>query len=90
MTGFRGELSTKVPKQNSSGFDGMGLEGLFDILLAMNDMHLNAEFLIEMLGQMLGTVDATVLAAGAAEAEHQVGETTLNVALDVVVGQLIN
>lgn len=38
---------------------------------------------------MLGTVDGTVLTAGAAEAEHERREAALQIALDMVVGKLV-
>ena len=48
-------------------FLGFGFEGLGDVLFAMADAHLNAELLVDMLCQVLGRVDAAVLAARAAE-----------------------
>ena len=37
------------------------------MLFTMEDMYLHTKFLTDMLGQVLGTVDAAVLAAGAAD-----------------------
>ena len=60
------------------------------MLFTMEDMYLHTKFLTDMLGQVLGTVDAAVLAAGAAEAEHQTGESPLDIASHMMVGQLID
>ena len=60
------------------------------MLFTMEDMYLHTKFLTDMLGQVLGTVDAAVLAAGAAEAEHQTGESPLDIAGHMMVGQLID
>ena len=56
----------------------------------MADTHLYAELLVDMLGQMLGTVDGTVLTACATEREHQRREATLDIPLDMGVGQTID
>ena len=45
-------------------------EHLRNALLTMTDANLDAEFLMEMLGQVLRTIDATVLTTSAAKAEH--------------------
>ena len=64
-----------------------GRHYLLYILLTVDDVHLHAELLMNMLGQMLGAIHAAVLAAGAAEAEHQVGEAALDVACHMTVAQ---
>ena len=46
-------------------------EHLVDMLLAMDYMHLNPKLLMDMFGQMLGTVDATVLTTRTAKREHE-------------------
>ena len=46
----------------------------------MADAHLDAELLMDMLGQMLRTIDRAVLTTRTAEAEHQTGEATLDIA----------
>ncbi len=53
----------------------------------MRDMNLDAELLVEMLSEMLGTVDGAVLTTCAAEAEHQMGEATLDIACHMLVGK---
>ena len=53
----------------------------------MGDMHLNAKLFMQMFGQMLCRINATVLTSRATKAEHQVGETTLDVATHMVIGQ---
>jgi len=37
----------------------------------MTDADLNAKLLMDMLGQVLGTIDRTVLATRTTKAEHQ-------------------
>ena len=56
----------------------------------MGDMHLNAELLMQMFGQMLCRINAAMLTARTAKTEHQTGETALNVTAHVVIGQGIN
>ena len=56
----------------------------------MIDAHLDAEFLVDVLGQMLGTIHATVLSTRTSETEHQAGETALYITPYVGIGQLIN
>jgi hypothetical protein len=66
------------------------LERLSDALLAVTNAHFDAKLLVNEFGQVLGRVDAAVLAAGATKGEHQVGETTLNVSCHMRFGQGIN
>jgi hypothetical protein len=40
-------------------------------LFTVTDANLNAELLMDMLCQVLGTIDATMLAARTAKTEHQ-------------------
>ena len=42
---------------------------------------------MQMFGQMLCRINATVLTTRATKAEHQVGETALDVAAHMVIGQ---
>ena len=65
----------------------MSAECLTDVLLTMEQTYLYAIFLMQMFGQMLGTIHTAVLTARAAEGEHEVGEATLDVSFDVGVGQ---
>lgn len=67
-----------------------GEQGLSDALLAVTDAYLDAKLLMDVLGQMLGGVDAAVLTAGAAEGEHQTGEATLDIATHMGIGELID
>ena len=67
-----------------------GGKHLVDALLAVDDMHLYAKLVVDMLGQVLRAVDTAVLASCAAEAEHQAGEAALDVAAHVMVGQFID
>ena len=50
---------------------------LFYALFAMADVNLNAKLLVYMFRQMLGAVNAAMLASSTAEAEHQIRESTL-------------
>ena len=47
---------------------------LRDILLTMTYPYFNAELLMQMLGQMLGGIDAAVTAARTSESKHQVSK----------------
>ena len=66
------------------------LQGLLYALLAMADIHLYAELLMDVFGEMLGRINAAVLAACASEGEHQIGESTVDISLNVCVGKLID
>lgn len=48
-------------------------------------VHLDAEFVVYMLCQMLCRVDAAMLSAGASEREHKVGKSTVDIALHMSV-----
>ncbi len=56
----------------------------------MTDAHLDTEFIVDMLSQMLGTIDRTVLTTRTAKAEHQRREATLDVAAHMGIGQFID
>ena len=56
----------------------------------MADAYLDAKLLMDVLSQVLGGVDATVLATRAAKGEHQAREATLDIAAHVGIGQLID
>ena len=66
------------------------LECLIDALFAMTDTHFDAEFLVDVLCQMLGGIDTAMLASGAAKAEHQRSEATLDVAAHMSIGQFVD
>ena len=55
-------------------------ECLGDILLTMAHAHLDAELLVDVLCQVLRTIDGTMLTARAAEGEHERREAALDVA----------
>ena len=63
---------------------------LLYILFTMGHPDLNAKLLIEMLGKMLRTIDGTMLTTRTAEAEHQMGEATLDITSHMLVGQRID
>ena len=48
------------------------------------------EALVEVFGEVLGGIDATVLAAGTSEGELEVGESTLDVALHMEIGEAVD
>ena len=56
----------------------------------MNDAHLDAELLVNVLGQVLRTIDGAMLTTGTAEAEHQRSEAALDVTTHMSIGQLID
>ena len=56
----------------------------------MNQMNTNVIFLLEMLGQMFGTIDRSVLPTGATEGHLEVGEIPFDIALYMMVHQGIN
>ena len=56
----------------------------------MAHVHLDAEFVVYMLCQMLCRVDAAMLSAGAAEREHKVGKSAVDIALHMSVSQLVH
>ena len=60
------------------------------MLLTVTDAHLDAKFLVDMLCQVLGGIDAAMLTAGATETEHQRGETTLDITAHMGISQLIH
>ena len=55
----------------------------------MAHVHLDAEFAVYMLCQMLCRVDTAMLSAGTSEREHKVGKSTVDIALYMSVSQLI-
>ena len=61
-----------------------------DALFAVAEVHFYAVAGVEVEGEVLGTVDAAMLPARAAEGEHEVGEAALKVALYVLVGEGID
>lgn len=65
------------------------LQGLLYTLLTMADIHLYTELLVDVFGEMLGRINAAVLAACASEGEHQVGESAVDISLYVCVGKLV-
>ena len=80
--------SIKITKRRAellcSGENGM------DALLAMGEVNANAIFPVEMLGEVLGAIDGAMLTTCAAEGEHEVGEATLEVTLNMMIGEAID
>ena len=58
--------------------------------LAVDEMNGDVIFLFEVLGQVLGTIDRTVLTAGTTESDLQVGEIALNEPLHMMVDKGID
>ena len=56
----------------------------------MHDLHLDAELLMDVLCQMLCTVDAAMLTASTAETKHQTREPPLDIARHMMVGKGID
>ena len=63
---------------------------LGNFLFTMTYAHLDTELLVDMLSQVLGTIDGTMLTTRTAKAEHQRCEATLDVATHMGIGQLID
>ena len=61
-----------------------------DILFAMDYPHLHSEFLMDMLAEMLCGINTAMLTAGATKAEHQRGESSLDVATHMSICQFIH
>ena len=61
-----------------------------DILFAMDYPHLHSEFLMDMLAEMLCGINTAMLTTGATKAEHQRGESSLDVATHMSIGQFIH
>ena len=66
------------------------MEDLADALFAMAQVYFYAEFLMEVFGQVLGGIDAAVLASRTTETEHEMGKAALHIPLRVCVGQLVH
>ena len=56
----------------------------------MNEVNADIIFLVQMLGQMFGTIDRTVLPARTTESDLQVGKIPLDKALYVMVNEGID
>ena len=63
---------------------------LRDILLTMTYPYFNAELLMQMLGQMLGGIDAAVTAARTSESKHQVSKTAPEITRHMGICQFAN
>jgi hypothetical protein len=67
-----------------------GKERLMYVLLTMDDVNLDTKLSMQIFAEMLGTIDTTMLATCATEREHEVGESTLQIAFDVHISQPID
>ena len=61
-----------------------------NILLPVEDAHLDAELVVDMLSEMLGRIDGTVLTTRTAEREHQRGKATLDISAHMGIGEFID
>lgn len=84
----RDSLLALCDRQGSLGCHSF--QGLPDVLLPVHDLHLDAELLMDVLCQMLCTVDAAMLTAGTAETKHQTREPPLDIARHMMVGKGID
>ena len=66
------------------------LQRLLDVLLTMDDMHLDAKLPMEPFGQMLGAIHAPVLPTCTAEADHQMCKASLQIEFHMLLGQWID
>ena len=67
-----------------------GFQHPADALFAVYEAYLDAEFLVEVGGEVLGTIYRTVLPAGAAEGEHEVGEAPFDVPSAMGIGKMVD
>ena len=56
----------------------------------MDNFYADGVFLFEVLGEVLGTIDGTMLTAGAAEGDLKMGEIAFDEALDMMVDEGID
>ena len=61
-----------------------------DVLLTVADAHLDAELLVDMLSEVLGGIDGTMLTTRTAKREHQRGKATLDISAHVGIGEFID
>ena len=61
-----------------------------NVLLTVTDAHLNAELIVDMLSEMLGGIDGTMLTTRTAEREHQRGKATLDISAHMGIGEFID
>ena len=64
-----------------------GWKNLADTLLTMNEAHFDAKFPTEVLGQVLGRINASMLSASASKTEHEVCESTLDISRHMSISQ---
>ena len=60
------------------------------VLLTMGDTHFDAELIVYVLSQMLRGIYAAMLSASASEGEHERCKSSLQIARDMCVSQLID
>ena len=65
------------------------LQCIGDILFAVDNPHLHSKFIMDMLGEMLCGIYTAMLTSSATEAEHQRGETSLDITAHMGICQLI-
>ena len=52
---------------------------MFDVLFPMHQFDFHTKFLIQVLCQMLGRINRTMLSAGATEADGQIAESAFHI-----------
>ena len=67
-----------------------GFQHPADALFAVYEAYLDAKLLVEVGSEVLGTIYRTVLPAGAAEGEHEVGEAPFDVPPAMGIGKMID
>ena len=65
-------------------------QNLLNMLFSMTYLHFYAKLLVDMFGKMLGRIHTAMLTARTTETEHQGGETTLNIAIHMMIGKRID
>ena len=63
---------------------------MFDILFPMHQFDFHTKFLIQVLCQMLGRINRTMLSAGATEADGQIAESAFHITLHGGIHQSID
>ena len=61
-----------------------------DVLFAMGEVDADTIFPVQVLSKVLGAIDGAVLTTCATKGEHEICEATLEITLDMVVGQAID
>ena len=84
--GYRLEPRAETSRENHR----LHLQNLLNVKLSMGNSDLYVELVGQMLGQMLGAVDRTMLSAGTSEANLQMSELPLNETLHMIIHHVVD